>query len=230
MRGTVYVVGAGPGHPGLLTLSGHRLLRDADLVVYGRLVSQDVLALANPSAEKLPLTASERGEVLRLAASRALRGDTVVLLKDGDPLIYGRLADDCLLLSKLGVECAVVPGVSSVTAAAACAGVPLTVGGSPFVIACGLRPSGLRNLARYAGTVVVLMVRGRLGSVVRELEESGASYRAMVLVEAATRPGWRVRELTRARHDDVSVSDGALPTILIASKASPRLRFVRLAP
>jgi uroporphyrinogen III methyltransferase / synthase len=132
MNGTVYLVGAGPGDPELLTLKAHRLIREADAIVYDHLVAPTVLALARPEADRVfvgkkggGFCCAQRdieGTLIRLARE----GKNVVRLKGGDPFIFGRGGEEAEALVGAGIAFEIVPGVTSALAAAAYAGIPLT--------------------------------------------------------------------------------------------------------
>jgi uroporphyrin-III C-methyltransferase len=130
--GFVYLVGAGPGHPELITLRGLRALQQADVVAYDRLVHPDLLREAAPYAElinvgKIPgQPCISQAEINRLLVDRAQKGYTVVRLKGGDPFVFGRGGEECLALRAAGIPYEVVPGVSSAVAAPAYAGIPVT--------------------------------------------------------------------------------------------------------
>src|SRR5204863_111490 len=132
--GVVYLVGAGPGDPGLITARGLEILRSADVLVYDRLVAPALVAEAPPSAERVFVGKRPHGrgtdlaqeEINALLVDRARRGLTVVRLKGGDPFVFGRGAEECEALHAAGVPCRVVPGVTSAIAAPAAAGIPVT--------------------------------------------------------------------------------------------------------
>ena len=134
--GKVYLLGAGPGDPELLTIKGHRILREADVILYDRLVSPEILALANPAA-LLIHTGKRHGhqeeiqnEINALMVQHAvIPGKTVVRLKGGDPMVFGRGAEEWALLAAHGIEVELVPGVSSAIAVPALAGIPVTCRG-----------------------------------------------------------------------------------------------------
>src|SRR5262245_19104696 len=129
--GRVFLVGAGPGNPGLLTLRAVECLREADLVVYDQLVNPRLLDLA-PNAKTvcvadLPGPHSERHpHVHRLLIENARKGQRVVRLKGGDPTVFGRGGEEAEALQDAGIPFEIVPGVSAGLAAGACAGIPLT--------------------------------------------------------------------------------------------------------
>ena len=167
-RAKVYLVGAGPGDPDLLTRKAERVLARAEAVIYDKLVGPEVLALANPEATFVPVS-KERGQQEEIQAEvyawylrlRATPGP-VVRLKNGDPMVFGRGAEELEFLTQHGFEVEVVPGVSSVTAAPALAGISLTYRGvaATFTVLPGHRQA-LKELDwpayRHAGTLVILM-------------------------------------------------------------------------
>ena len=130
--GKVYLVGAGPGDPGLLTVKGKTLLEHADVVIYDALVSPEILAIINPLAEKInagkrkgrhSLPQTETTELLRLKAET---NAVIVRLKGGDPFVFGRGGEEMADLVKAGVSVEAIPGITSGIAAPAYAGIPIT--------------------------------------------------------------------------------------------------------
>lgn len=185
--GRVYFVGAGPGDPGLITLRGAALLRKADCVIYDRLVEPRILERIRRSCRRIYVgkRSDEGGEsqrrINRLLVREARRHRIVVRLKGGDPTVFGRISEEMEALSKAEVPFEIVPGVSSVWAAAAAAGFPLTdrrISSSVAIVtgqeAAGKRPSvRWRALARGADTLVILMGRAALPKIVREIQAAG---------------------------------------------------------
>jgi len=188
MIGTVYLVGAGPGDPDLITVAGLNALRNADVVVYDRLAAPSLLREARAGA--MLVDAGKAPGAHRLAqdninavlVEHALAGRTVVRLKGGDPFVFGRGGEEALALRAHGVPFRVVPGVTSAIAAAACAGIPVThrgIAGS-VLIATGHEAADGPGasfdwdaLARAADTLVFLMGVERLGGIAERLVEAG---------------------------------------------------------
>jgi len=170
-KGRVWLVGAGPGSPDLLTLRAARLLARADLVLYDALVDPAVLALAGRAqrfcvGKRGGRPSMDQETIHRLMIRGALRGKRVVRLKGGDPFVFGRGGEEALALAAAGIPCEVVPGVSSALAAPALAGIPVTHRGvaSSFVVVSGHAESAYRSvlgsLGPHSATVVVLMGLG----------------------------------------------------------------------
>jgi uroporphyrin-III C-methyltransferase len=200
VTGTVYLVGAGPGDPGLLTLRGAELLRRAEVVVYDRLAPPELLDLAPAGAELVDAGKApgrprlDQEAINRLLVARARAGRTVVRLKGGDPFVFGRGGEEALACALAGVPFEVVPGVSAALAAPAYAGVPLTqrdLAASFAVVTASLaggRTAELDRLAEAADTLVVLMAAERLEAVCRALVRAGrpADEPAVIVQWAAT--------------------------------------------
>jgi uroporphyrin-III C-methyltransferase/precorrin-2 dehydrogenase/sirohydrochlorin ferrochelatase len=198
--GTVYLVGAGPGDPSLITVRGVEVLRTADVVVYDRLVAPTLLDLTPPSAERIYAgkepgrSAMTQPQIDELLVERALRGQTVVRLKGGDPFVFGRGGEEALACTRAGVPFEVVPGVSSVIAAPALAGIPVTHRGlaQSFAVVTGSTAHGdevdLARVGTATDTLVVLMAAGKLAQTCAELIASGrpADEPAAIIQWAAT--------------------------------------------
>ena len=204
MTGKVYLVGAGPGDPGLITVKGLHCLQEADVVVYDRLVDKRLLDLARESAEFVSVGKGrgqremEQGEINGYLVERALEGKVVSRLKGGDPFVFGRGGEEAQALAYAGVPYEVVPGVSSAIAAPAYAGIPITHRdlASSFTVVTGSEDplkegSGVRwdLLARAGGTLVVLMGWRALGTITEALVSGGMEPSTPVaLVQWGTEP------------------------------------------
>ena len=165
-RAKVYLVGAGPGDPDLLTRKGARVLAQAEAVIYDKFVSPEILALANPDATFIPAR-KERGQqeefeaeihawYLRLSDAAG----PIVRLKSGDPLVFGRGGEELEFLTQHGFDVEVVPGVSALTAAPSLAGIPLGGISAAVTVLPGHRQAVKEvdwPAYRHAGTLVILM-------------------------------------------------------------------------
>lgn len=187
---TVYLVGAGPGDPGLLTVRGAEVLAGADVVVHDRLSVATLLDLAPAGAERISVGKTPRGpstpqdEINALLVERGRAGQEVVRLKGGDPFVLGRGGEEALACAAAGISFEVVPGVTSAVAAPAAAGVPVTHRGvaSGFAVITGHEdPSKSETeldwpaLAAFPGTLVILMGVGSLATTVDRLTANGRS-------------------------------------------------------
>ena len=185
--GKVYIVGAGPGDPELLTLKALRLIKSADVILYDRLINQEILLFAKPDCE-LVYVGKEDGKhtieqekinelLLRYAHTR----EVVVRLKGGDPFIFGRGGEEALFLAEHGIEFEVVPGVSSFYSVPAHAGIPITFRGisSSFAVITGHEdPRKERSSIDWESlkginTLIVLMGVSRRKEIARRLIEIG---------------------------------------------------------
>jgi len=171
--GKVYLIGAGPGDPDLLTVKAARVLKECDVVLYDRLVGQGILALARPDAE-LIYVGKHAGEVehtqdriFSLLLEHALAGKTVARLKGGDPLVFGRGAEEWATVLEHGVEAELIPGVTSAIAVPGLAGIPITHRevSQSFTILTGHCSQGLhqpwQNYAKVDTLVVLMGVKNR---------------------------------------------------------------------
>jgi uroporphyrin-III C-methyltransferase len=184
-RGTVYLVGAGPGDPGLLTVRALELMRHADVILHDHLVSAEILAECNPRARAIDVGKIGHGRQTKQAdiechlIAFATAGRCVVRLKGGDPLLFGRGSEEAAALRAANVPFEVVPGVSSALAAPAYAGIPLTARGvasSVAIVAGHCAPSGaLPPDIPVADTIVVLMGIANASALRERLMAAGRS-------------------------------------------------------
>ncbi len=227
--GTVYLVGAGPGDPDLLTVRGLKLLRQADVVVHDRLVSQRMLEQARADAEVIDAGKApgqhrySQPWINALLIDRARKGLSVVRLKGGDPFVFGRGYEELTACRNASVACLVVPGVSSAFAAPAAAGIPVTNRGSVRSVAIitgqvahdGSEPSlDFRALAAM-DTLVILMGRANLEELTQGLIDAGREPTTpAACIERATMPDQRVTRATLATVADAAERDGLRPPVV----------------
>jgi len=172
---TVSLVGAGPGDPDLITARGLQLIRSCNVLVYDRLVCDELVAEAPADAIRIGREHMEQDEIHRLLVLYGSRGLDVVRLKGGDPFVFGRGGEEALALAEAGIPFEVVPGVSALTAVPAAAGIPVTHRGvSPQVtISNGQGRLDFAALARAGGTLVLFMGLARLREIASGLVEHG---------------------------------------------------------
>lgn len=214
-KGIVYLVGAGPGDPGLLTLRGAELLMEADVIIYDRLVGAPLLEW-NSHAEKIyagkhssertqkPPQHFDQTKINRLMVKLALQGKKVVRLKGGDPFIFGRGGEEALYLKEQGVPFEVIPGISAGTGVPAYAGIPLTDRrfASQVTLVTGHEEAhkaktsvAWDHLAQSPGTIVSFMAMKNLAGMVKALIRGGKTPDTGVcVIENGTLPEQRVIE------------------------------------
>ncbi|MFM7320401.1 MAG: uroporphyrinogen-III C-methyltransferase [Armatimonadota bacterium] len=242
MTGTVYLVGAGPGDPGLLTSAGRDALARADVVFHDRLAHPALLALAPETAQRFFVGKESARHYVRqedtnaLMAEQALAGRTVVRLKGGDPLVFGRGAEEAEYLRERGIPFVFIPGVTSAIAALAYAGIPITHrdASSSFAVITGherddRRESGSRaagageqrrrwdRIAHAADTLVFLMGVENLANIRDELVRNGrAESTPVALVQWGTWPRQRTVCGTLATIvDDVRAAGLTAPAVTV---------------
>jgi uroporphyrin-III C-methyltransferase len=182
---SVYLVGAGPGDPGLITVRGLELLQLCDVLVYDRLVATELVAEAPDEALRISRESLGQAAINDLLVSYGRRGLEVVRLKGGDPFVFGRGGEEALALAEAGVPFEVVPGVSSLQAVPAAAGIPITHRGiaSQVTLLSG-HDSALdyAALARAQGTLVVFMALANVASIAKGLIDHGKDARTPAAV------------------------------------------------
>ena len=239
--GIVYLVGAGPGDPELITVRGLRCLRQADVVVYDRLVDARLLAEAPPAARRVYAGKSPGRQALRqqeidaLLVRQARAGRVVVRLKGGDPFVFGRGGEEALACAAAGVAWEAVPGVTSAVAVPGLAGIPLTQRGvaASFAVVTGHCAGADRldwaALSRVE-TLVVLMGAARLGEIAALLASHGKPPDTPVaIVENGTREDERVLTGTLGDIAEIAAAAGLASPATIVIGEVVRLRQV-LAP
>lgn len=208
LYGKVYLVGAGPGDPDLITLKGLRCLCNADVLIYDRLVNIELLDEAPRRAERIFVGkkpgchAMTQEQISALLIHYARLGYCVVRLKGGDPFVFGRGGEEALALSEAGIPFEVVPGVSSAIAVPAYAGIPITQRdyASAVTIVTGheqhMSASAAVNwdaLAKTGGTLVILMGVELLSQITQRLLDGGlAPHTAAAVIQQGTLPQQRV--------------------------------------
>jgi len=230
--GEVYVIGAGPGDPDLLTLKALQLLQQADVILYDRLVSEAVLERARRDAERIFVgkESGERGQQERiheLLVRLAGEGKRVARLKGGDPFVFGRGGEEIEVLAAHGIPYTIVPGITAALGAAAAAEVPLThrrLASSVTFLSGHAEPSvsEWRFLANPEHTVVVYMGVAQLAHIVAQLRAAGAAPgHPVVIIENATLPQQRTVRGTLA--DIVALAQQqriTAPALLVAGEVA----------
>ena len=205
-KGSVTLVGAGPGHPGLLTLQALRALNEADVVLHDQLVGDAILAMVRRDAERIDVGKRCGGrqvaqeQIHRLMLAHAREGRRVVRLKGGDPFVFGRGGEELAFLRRHGITCEVVPGVTAAVACAAFAGIPLTQRGQAQSV-CLLTAHGkagsdmpdLQSLGQPGQTLAVYMGVERIDALTARLLAHGrAADTPVAIVENGSLPQQRV--------------------------------------
>ena len=231
MSGKVYLIGAGPGDPGLLTLRGKEILELADVVVYDRLVSPAILGMCNPKAKmvdvgKMPthhkVKQSEINKLLVQFAGEYPQG-VVARLKGGDPFVFGRGGEEALELVDAGVEFEIVPGITSAISVPAYAGIPVSHRGiaTSFHIITGHEKSDLSldfdALAKCPGTLIFLMGIANMDLIAKRLIECGKDPKTpLAFIEKGTTPYQRTVMATLETAGETIVRDNVTaPAITI---------------
>ncbi|MHB8509154.1 MAG: uroporphyrinogen-III C-methyltransferase [Candidatus Dormibacteria bacterium] len=203
--GSVHLVGAGPGDPGLITVRGARLLAEADAVFHDQLVGTGILEMVRPGADlvavghRAGMPRASVDAVVSAMATAHTAGARVVRLKGGDPFVFGRGAEEVEALLSLGIPVEVVPGISSAFAGPLAAGIPVTHRGlaASVMIVTGHRPGDQESVdwgrvGNASDTLVVLMGTARLGEIAEALIAAGRpSGTPAAVVASATLPTQR---------------------------------------
>ena len=237
INGKVYIVGAGPGDPDLLTVKAHALIRAAQVILHDDLVSAPILALANPHAmvvnvgKRCGTKNISQSEINRLMIASARRGLSVVRLKSGDPGIFGRLAEERDALESAGVPYEIVPGITAALSAAASLGVSLTDRrtSSRIVVVSAHRalenenepPTDWQSLASNNSTLVIYMPGRNFAALQQELLDAGLDADTPVaIVSAVSTPDQREHSTTLGQLD--SAPPMPAPSILLIGRTLER--------
>lgn len=251
-NGKVYLVGAGPGAADLLTLRAARLIASADIVLHDALVGADVLDLAVRAelvdvGKRCGLASTSQSFIGRRLVEAARRHRTVVRLKGGDPMLFGRAQEEIDVLLDAGIDFEIVPGVTAAFAAAAEIRSPLTVRGLgrsvTFLtarVAKGEAPSRWWRAALAADTAAIYMAGRQLAELADELIDAGIpATRPVALVSNASMPSVQWQRLTLGALRDARPRNDEAPTLLLIGEAlarrndandEPNHRFASVAP
>ncbi len=231
LTGKVSLIGAGPGNPDLLTLRAARAIEQADVVVYDRLVSPEIMAMVPPRTRRIDVGKMAKFHKLsqeainELLVSLALQGLNVARLKGGDPLIFGRGSEEAAALREAGISVSYVPGITAAQGAAASAGVPLTQRG----LATGVRyVTGHRakdkpldldwaSLACEDTTLVVYMGAASIGEISRQLMAHGlpATLPVLAIAHATTPRERKISSILGVIAADTALAGFEAPVLFI---------------
>ena len=239
-RHKVYLVGAGPGDPELITVKAKRLLEEADVVIYDRLVSDEVLGYINASAEKLfvgkrvAFHAIPQDEINELIVEKAKSGKMVVRLKGGDPYIFGRGSEEAEVLSKENIPFEVVPGITAASGLAAYAGIPLTDRrhSSAVTFITGHKTGGgdlstidWSALASLDNTLVFYMGLKNIKAIIKNLLDHGFSpEKPAAVVRRATLPNQKTVSGNLSNIAELVNTNGIRPPALLIVGEVVKLR------
>ena len=203
----VYLVGAGPGNPEYLTVKATKLIKKCDVLLYDRLVSSEIVELVPSTCKKVCVGAShglepslKQEKINELVLKYYSQGKNVIRLKSGDPFIFGRGGEEIEFLRKNNIPYEVVPGLTSAIAVATAIGIPLThrdYSSSLLIISGHRKDSGIENdwdnIAKFGGTIVVLMGVGSSLEIARNLIERGMSpLTGVMVIENGTQKDQRI--------------------------------------
>ncbi|QDG79330.1 uroporphyrinogen-III C-methyltransferase [Labrenzia sp. PHM005] len=234
MTGKVYLIGAGPGDPELLTVKATRMIGTADVVVYDRLVSPEILALAPSNAEMVSVGKSPdnhpvpQERINEILVELATAGKTVARLKGGDPLIFGRGSEEAAVLVEHGVPVEYAPGITAAQGAAASSGVPLTHRGLATGVryvtghrqANGSLDLDWKSLASEETTLVVYMGVANIGQIALRLMAEGLSDQTPVMAIAQATTPRETRHFSRLGDIAIDAREAGLkaPVLFVIGK------------
>ncbi len=233
--GKVYIIGAGPGDPELLTLKAKRIIDEADVIIYAdSLVPEEIAGYAKPGAAVYGSKEMALPEIMQVTLQAVSEGKTVARIQSGDPSLYGATLEQMRILEREGIDYEIIPGVSAAFAAAAVLKSELTVPEvSQTVILTRAEgrvpmPEGedLIGLARHGSTLVIFLSVTRMFRIANQLQEAG--YPADTPVAVAYRVGWPDQQIIRGTLTDIAqkVRDAkiTLQALIIVGKAvDPKL-------
>lgn len=223
LPGWVWLVGAGPGDPGLLTLHGLNALRQAEVIVHDALVAPAILDWADPAAERIDMgkrggrASPKQGEISALLIEQAKAGRRVLRLKGGDPFVFGRGGEEGQACVRAGIPIRVVPGISAGIGGLAYAGIPVTHGAvnSAVTFVTGhdaggeTPPLDWTAIARASPVIVIYMGVRNLSEITRKLVEAGrGADEPLALVQNASTPAQKVLVTTLGAAADAAEAAG----------------------
>lgn len=221
----VYIIGAGPGDPDLITVKGLNILQNADVILYtDSLVNDELIAKAKPETEVLKTAGMHLEEMTSIMIDRINAGKMVARIHTGDPSMYGAIKEQIALLKKEKIEYEVIPGVSSVFAAAAAIGAELTIPDLTQTLiltrAEGRTPvpefEKLRDLARHRCTLALFLSATLTKKIVKELQAAGWEEETPVaVIQRASWPDQKVIRTTLANLDEAMQKNGIRKTAMI---------------
>jgi uroporphyrinogen III methyltransferase/synthase len=230
-KGRVYLVGAGPGRPDLITVRGLELLKCADCVIYDKLASPGLLNYARPDAELLAVPkrvgpeSFRQGQINNMLVQKAGEGKSVVRLKGGDPYIFGRGTEEAAILAEAGIDFEIVPGVTAALAASCYSGIALTdrAFASEVIFVTGHEAEGKQQtgidwqlLAKFTGTIIFYMGMENIEGIARRLIENGMSPEmSSAVVADATLPTQKFVKATLATIADSCTQNEITPPALV---------------
>jgi uroporphyrin-III C-methyltransferase len=231
--GKVYLVGAGPGDPGLLTIKAYQVLKRCHVVIYDALVNPDILAYLSPEAERVFIGPSRhksritQREIELLMIEKAMQGNCVVRLKGGDPFMFGRGGEEAEAISEAGIAWEIIPGISSGLAVPACVGIPLThrecASSVGFITGhqCLNKATIQWDKLRYAlNTLVIFMGVCKFKEIINKLLDSGYEPATPIaVIESGTTAKQKVRTGTLGTIiDDVTGDPVQTPALTIVGE------------
>lgn len=236
-KGTIYLVGAGPGSADLLTLRAARLISRAGLIVHDGLVDPEIFALARPDAKLVSVAKSRarhslpQDQINALLVAEALKGHDVVRLKGGDPFIFGRGGEELEFARAAGVAVEVVPGVSAANGAAAAAQIPLTHRDHASIVSfvagqCkGLAEQNWAGLAGVGRTLVIYMGVSTAHQIAEKLMADGlAPDMPVAVIENGARPQMRVLRGSLAALPDLVAAERVIsPALIVIGEVTAEL-------
>jgi len=228
-KGSVWLAGAGPGDPGLITVLGLHALKRADVVLYDALVNEALLKLVRPGAElvyagkRAGVKSCRQSDISRTLVSLARKGKRVLRLKGGDPFVFGRGAEEALTLAEAGIPFRIVPGVTAGIGGLACANIPVTHRDTNHAVtfvtghgADGKLPDlDWSAIARGAPTLVFYMAKGFAGEIAAKLIDAGRhADEPAAVVSNASLPSQEVRVTTLSKLGEAA-AETATPAMLV---------------